>query len=112
MLRTSQQLFLLLLTQPDFLKEDLTGQTAVLTLKPSLIRDFFFFLTNRIEIHNPNPLLSSHTFEFASAVPEDVDIPVIYKQKDKDWVDTIPEPSDEKQEGKKGKQSTNGFIHR
>lgn len=43
MLRTSQQLFLLLLTQPDFLKEDLTGQTAVLTLKPSLIRDFFFF---------------------------------------------------------------------
>lgn len=111
MLRTSQQLFLLLLTQPDFLKEDLTGQTAVLTLKPSLIRDFFF-LTNRIEIHNPNPLLSSHTFEFASAVPEDVDIPVIYKQKDKDWVDTIPEPSDEKQERKKGKQSTNGFIHR
>ena len=45
-------------------------------------------------------------------MPEDVDIPVIYKQKDKDWVDTIPKPSDEKQEGKKGKQSTNGFIHR
>lgn len=45
-------------------------------------------------------------------MPEDVNIPVIYKQKDKDWVDTIPEPSDEKQERKKGKQSTNGFIHR
>lgn len=43
MLSTLQQLFLPLLTQPDFLKEDLTGQTAVLTLKPSLIRDFFFF---------------------------------------------------------------------
>lgn len=68
MLSTLQQLFLLLLTQPDFLKEDLTGQTAVLTRKPSLIRDFFF--TNRIEIHHPNPFLSSHTFEFAGVVPE------------------------------------------
>lgn len=44
-LSTLQQLFLLLLTQPDFLKEDLTGQTAVLTRKPSLIRDFFFSQT-------------------------------------------------------------------
>lgn len=48
LLSALRQLFLLLLTQPDFLKEDLTGQTAVLTLEPSLIPDFLF-LTNRIE---------------------------------------------------------------
>lgn len=34
-----------------------------------------------------------------------MDISVIYKHKDKDWVDTIPKPSDEKQEG--GKKTSN-----
>lgn len=41
---------------------------------------------------------------------EDVDISVIYKQKGKDWVYTIPKPSVEKQEGGK-KQVINQKLY-
>jgi hypothetical protein len=40
---------------------------------------------------------------------KDVDISVIYKQKDKDWIHTIPKPLDEKQERKKGSNQPDTF---